>query len=57
MYVALLVWLCARINVGANHVPEEPLEKLVNQEADAIDDAYMSEGKFHRTRFDHVVPM
>jgi hypothetical protein len=29
----------------------------VNQEADAVDDAYVSEGKFHRTRFDHVAPM
>ncbi|PVH38723.1 hypothetical protein PAHAL_5G333800 [Panicum hallii] len=43
MYVALLVWLCARINVGADHVLEEPLEKPVNQEADAVDDAYVSE--------------
>jgi hypothetical protein len=54
MYVALLVWLCAHINVVANHVPEEPLEKPVNQEADAVDDAYVSKGKFHRTRFDHL---
>jgi hypothetical protein len=57
MYVALLVWLCARINVGVEEKPEEPLEKPVNQEANAIDDAYVSEGKFRRTRFDDVAPM
>ena len=42
--------LCARDVTGADTVPEENPEDTGDQECDA-EDAYASEGKFHRTWF------